>query len=97
MTTGDLHRDRGPILSMGNSYDWCKSQRRRALKLTEFSEENQQQPGNKVCRWERERLSPNVIVTLSIYSIIFNLVLSHIKCCAENLNSRYFSKCRAWG
>ncbi len=53
MTTGDLHRDRGPVLSMGNSYAWCKSQRRRELRQTEFSEENQsvkQQPGNKVCR-----------------------------------------------
>lgn len=38
MMTGDLHRDRGPILFMDISNLWCKIPE---VKLTEFSEENQ--------------------------------------------------------
>lgn len=66
MTTGDLHRDGGPILSMEYSYVWVT-----VPKLTGEKCENNNNQATTVCGSEREMLSLNMTdVTLPVCSVI---------------------------
>lgn len=73
MTTGDLHRDRGPILSMDDSNAWFKSPKAKDAEADRKCETATRQQSVQA---GGGFLFLHLIVTLSIYSIIFNLVLS---------------------
>ena len=69
MTTGDLHRDRGPILSMDDSNAWCKSPKATDAQADRKCETAVRQQSVQV--GGESFLFLHLIVTLSIYSIIY--------------------------